>query len=746
MRKNVIKIAMAIAAWMMPLTVSALDYSNPANNNYVSEWGKLKLVGNQLSSESGARVQLRGWSTHGKNWQGGCFDDKDDFELMKAKGANVARIAMYLKEGGYEDINWIKQCIEWTNALGMYCVVDWHVLSPGNPNSSDYSGAENFFRSLCTWVVDNNYKNVLYEICNEPNIDVEGATDPYRPDVWEWVKRYTKKILPAIAEKDKDAIVIVGTPQNDLAPEFAITDPIDTYGLNVMYSFHYATCSHQQYLGKLNAIAAFIPVFVTQWCVSKDDGGVDGQVCTGDGDLMLQVCNGKNLGNQVISWCNWSWSADSRSSSAFSSYPNTMKESGQYIETQLKKGDQFAKLDPSSSYDDKSPVLGDKDCILKLDHFDRGGNGVAYYDFDLEEWGQQSPGNLGDAGKDGIRQFELVDLGYTDKNDKENCYRSIDHIVPGEWVSYSIDVNNPGCYEFELLTNNHIGRNLFTISVDGQNGIVNKEDGTVAKVRGFYVAPCKGGSEDGGYDEWGWTKPTASPDAAKEEWSGSKFYIKFDKKGSHTLSIVFLSSCPGLGALKLIAKSAEALDDYFVGSNEWATYYNDADIAYDVPQGMKAYAVTGTSGNNVAVEEMAVLPPYKVVLLKKGTATSFTKIPHEGDYTAPNVNLLKHAEENVETNGSQYVLYNNEFVKATGNIPQGKNYLDFTTQSSEVSSVATRGFYSIGEDEATGIREVTLRQAQGPSDDAWYLLDGRKLSGQPTKKGIYIYKGKKVKR
>jgi len=29
--------------------------------------------------------------------------------------------------------------------------------------------------------------------------------------------------------------------------------------------------------------------------------------------------------------------------------------------------------------------------------------------------------------------------------------------------------------------------------------------------------------------------------------------------------------------------------------------------------------------------------------------------------------------------------------------------------------------------------------------DAWYSLDGRKLSGKPTKKGIYIYKGKKVK-
>ena len=67
------------------------------------------------------------------------------------------------------------------------------------------------------------------------------------------------------------------------------------------------------------------------------------------------------------------------------------------------------------------------------------------------------------------------------------------------------------------------------------------------------------------------------------------------------------------------------------------------------------------------------------------------------------------------------------------------------------SAVATSGnattrTIGIGDGEATGIREVTLRQAQGPSDDAWYLLDGRKLSGQPTKKGIYIYKGQKVKR
>ena len=28
--------------------------------------------------------------------------------------------------------------------------------------------------------------------------------------------------------------------------------------------------------------------------------------------------------------------------------------------------------------------------------------------------------------------------------------------------------------------------------------------------------------------------------------------------------------------------------------------------------------------------------------------------------------------------------------------------------------------------------------------DTWYSLDGRRLSGKPTKKGLYIHNGKKV--
>ena len=122
---------------------NALDYNNPSGNNYINEWGRLKLVGNQLCSESGNPIQLRGWSTHG-SWFKYCYDDKGDFEKMKNQGANMARIAQYVTEGDGVDKNWVKNCIDYTAELGMYCLVDWHVLKPGNPNSGQYSGYEDF--------------------------------------------------------------------------------------------------------------------------------------------------------------------------------------------------------------------------------------------------------------------------------------------------------------------------------------------------------------------------------------------------------------------------------------------------------------------------------------------------------------------------------------------------------------------------------------------------------------------------
>jgi hypothetical protein len=44
--------------------------------------------------------------------------------------------------------------------------------------------------------------------------------------------------------------------------------------------------------------------------------------------------------------------------------------------------------------------------------------------------------------------------------------------------------------------------------------------------------------------------------------------------------------------------------------------------------------------------------------------------------------------------------------------------------------------------EETGIDEIVVNCDN--IDPAWYTIDGRRLSGEPTAPGIYIHHGKKV--
>lgn len=187
----------------------------------------------------------------------------------------------------------------------------------------------------------------------------------------------------------------------------------------------------------------------------------------------------------------------------------------------------------------------------------------------------------------------------------------------------------------------------------------------------------------------------------------------------------------------------ENLSNYFEGSNEFGTFYNEDSEIYAVPQGMKAYVVTGVSGSKLVTVETTVLPPNTVVLLEKGSAISFTKVPAEG--AAPGGNLLKNAtaDISVTTESSLYVLYNDTYVKATAGspIPTGKNYLDLSTST----NAGTRGFYDIGgaNDGTSALRGVVAEGTNGKSD-AWYTLQGRRLSAKPTKSGLYLHNGAKV--
>ena len=49
---------------------------------------------------------------------------------------------------------------------------------------------------------------------------------------------------------------------------------------------------------------------------------------------------------------------------------------------------------------------------------------------------------------------------------------------------------------------------------------------------------------------------------------------------------------------------------------------------------------------------------------------------------------------------------------------------------------------NFGDEDATGITNTNFTNHTN-SNNAWYTLDGRKLNGKPTAKGVYIHEGKK---
>lgn len=166
----------------------------------------------------------------------------------------------------------------------------------------------------------------------------------------------------------------------------------------------------------------------------------------------------------------------------------------------------------------------------------------------------------------------------------------------------------------------------------------------------------------------------------------------------------------------------------------WRTYYN-ADKSLLVPDGVKAYVVSGLNAAGTSV----VLTP--VSYLKKGVALLLEKsggATTEYDPSDPfDPNLLKHATAAVVATTGHFVLYYNEFLKATGIITQGKNYLDLTDSGSA-------GARSLGIDDgdATAIGHPQPT-ADNEADAKWYDLQGRRIQ-KPDKPGLYIKNRKKV--
>ncbi len=110
-----------------------------ATASFAATNGQLKVCGVKLCNKNRQAIQLRGMSTHGLQWYRQCVNDASLDALAGDWGASVMRISMYVQEGGYETdpagyTNLVSSIIDKVTARGMYAIVDWHMLTPGDPN------------------------------------------------------------------------------------------------------------------------------------------------------------------------------------------------------------------------------------------------------------------------------------------------------------------------------------------------------------------------------------------------------------------------------------------------------------------------------------------------------------------------------------------------------------------------------------------------------------------------------------
>ncbi len=241
----------------------------------VSSHGRLAVKGTKLVDTKGKTFQIKGVSTHGLAWYPE-YVSKAAFKDLRDKwGANTVRLAMYTAEyngycvGGSANQKALKKQIDKgvkaAADLGMYVIIDWHTLSDCNPNTYKKQSIA-FFKEMAKKYKNN--KNVIYEICNEPN----GGTS------WKQIKSYAQAVIKEIRKIDKNAVILVGTPTWSQDVDVAAKDPIKGYK-NIMYTLHfYANTHRDSYRTKAEkAIKAGLPLLVSEFgiCDASGNGGVN---------------------------------------------------------------------------------------------------------------------------------------------------------------------------------------------------------------------------------------------------------------------------------------------------------------------------------------------------------------------------------------------------------------------------------------------------------------------------------------
>ncbi|MFF5187952.1 glycoside hydrolase family 5 protein [Streptomyces sp. NPDC000345] len=301
-------LALAAALGVLPASPAhAQDTGKaPRARTPVQAWGKLHVCGTQLCSQSGRPVQLRGMSTHGTQWYPDCLTGAALDAVAYDWKASVLRVSTYAREGGYRAdpkkyTDMASRLVDMATARGMYVIVDWHTIHPGDPHQ-DLANARTFFKTIAER--HRNKTNVIYEIANEPH-----------HVSWPTIKDYAKKIMPVIRSRVPGSVILIPTrgwatlgAAEATNEKIIVADPVRDK--NVMYTFHfYATAGREQFLRLLDRASDKLPIFVTEWAVASWNGwGTDYPMAQKFIDVMAK---------KKIGWTNWSLSDNHKDLSVF---------------------------------------------------------------------------------------------------------------------------------------------------------------------------------------------------------------------------------------------------------------------------------------------------------------------------------------------------------------------------------------------------------------------------------------------
>jgi endoglucanase len=279
-------------------------------NTPVLYHGEILAQGNKLvGSKTGEVVRVTGMSFFWSNWSQKYYTaDYVDY-LVDEYGCEVVRCSYGIQDNGQpydrscEAL--IENVIDRAIERGVYVIVDWH--SHGAHNNTNEAVA--YFEKLAQKYGE--YDNVIFEVFNEPT-----------QISWSTVKTYSETVIAAI-RKYSDNLVIVGSPQWSQKVEDAAANPIDAE--NIAYTLHFYAGTHKEWLRQTadRAMAAGIPIFVTEWgSVNADGNGAIAKQSTEEWFAWMDKNN--------ISSCNWAVNDKNEGSSIFSQ-DKTLSDTGLYI-------------------------------------------------------------------------------------------------------------------------------------------------------------------------------------------------------------------------------------------------------------------------------------------------------------------------------------------------------------------------------------------------------------------------------